>query len=329
MNDDLNKMLRGANRAASNDPRLRVGPRVQGGPPLVGGPKLEIGDVLEDAQSSAGGSATGPSRVVQPHGPLGGGPHIHLSPHAGRQTTSEQPDSPGARDAGNQLEVVGLKKSFHKGDVVIPVLGGVDLSVRRGEFLAVVGQSGSGKSTLLHLLGTLDAPDAGEIHFEQRRIDNLPGAERDALRNRRFGMIFQFYHLLPELSMLENVLAPLMIHHSAWGFFLHRRKHRAAAVELLELVGLGHRLAHRPRELSGGEMQRTAIARALVAGPDLLLADEPTGNLDRDTGRDILDILHRLNREQNLTIVMVTHDQAIADRADRIVRLVDGRVRDA
>ncbi len=224
------------------------------------------------------------------------------------------------------IETVGLKKSFQKGSVTIPVLDSVELGIRRGEFLAIVGQSGSGKSTLLHLLGTLDAPSGGEIHFDGRRIDNLSGWRRDKLRNRHFGMIFQAYHLLPELNTLENVLAPLMIRESVWGYIRRRRKYRAAATELLQTVGLGHRLKHRPSELSGGEMQRAAIARALVAGPDLLLADEPTGNLDHQTGQEILELLSRLNREQNLTIVMVTHDQGIGGIADRVLRLVDGRL---
>ncbi len=226
----------------------------------------------------------------------------------------------------DQLRTIDLYKSYRKGPVEVPVLRGVDMEVRQGEFLAIVGQSGCGKSTLLHLLGTLDAPDQGEIHYDGRRIDNLPAAERDFLRNRRFGMIFQFYHLLPELNTLENVLAPLMIWHSTWSFLARRRKYRAQAKELLEMVGLGHRLKHRPRELSGGEMQRAAIARALVAQPRLLLADEPTGNLDQSTGVEIIRILRDLNLQRNLTIVMVTHDRSIADQADRIVRLVEGRI---
>jgi lipoprotein-releasing system ATP-binding protein len=226
----------------------------------------------------------------------------------------------------DQLHTVDLYKSYHTGTVEVPVLRGVSMSVRQGEFLAIVGQSGSGKSTLLHLLGTLDAPDRGEIHYAGRRIDNLPAKARDGLRNRQFGMIFQFYHLLPELNTLENVLAPLMIRHSVWGYLRHRRQHRDRAHELLEMVGLSHRLKHRPSELSGGEMQRAAIARALVAQPDLLLADEPTGNLDEGTGQEITRILRTLNRQQNLTIVMVTHDRAVADQADRIVRLAGGRI---
>jgi lipoprotein-releasing system ATP-binding protein len=230
------------------------------------------------------------------------------------------------RKSAQWLSAVGVEKSYRKGPVEVPVLTGVTLAVRRGEFLAIVGQSGSGMSTLLHLLATLDAPDKGKIYFDGRRIDDLPGADRDLLRNRRFGMIFQFYHLLPELTTLENVLAPLMIAEGVWGFLRRRRKYRSAATELLDVVGLGHRLKHKPRELSGGEMQRAAIARALVAQPDLLLADEPTGNLDQATGQEIIKILRALNQQQNLTIVMVTHDRAIADQADRIVRLVGGRI---
>ncbi|HEX3659413.1 MAG TPA: ABC transporter ATP-binding protein [Pirellulales bacterium] len=225
-----------------------------------------------------------------------------------------------------RLQAVGLEKHYRKAQVEIPVLRGVDLSVASGEFLAIIGQSGSGKSTLLHLLGTLDAPDAGEVHFDGRRIDNLPSAKRDALRNKQFGMIFQFYHLLPELSALENVLSPLMIAEGVLGYRRRRAAHTAKATELLHLAGLSHRLKHKPRELSGGEMQRAAIARALIAEPDVLLADEPTGNLDRSTGQEIMRLLRTLNAQRHLTIVMVTHDLAIAEQADRIVRLVEGRV---
>jgi lipoprotein-releasing system ATP-binding protein len=284
-----------------------------------------------------------------------GGPHFALSPNSSdpaddlpsadneadamdsdyTEAPFQDDDPVESPDAGDclpapsgeyQLEAVGLAKSYRKASVEIPVLKGVDLAVRRGEFLAIVGQSGSGKSTLLHLLGTLDSPDEGSVFFEGRRIDNLPAAGRDLLRNRRFGMIFQFYHLLPELTTLENVLAPLMIGKSVLGFLRNRTIYRSTAEQLLELVGLSHRLKHTPRELSGGEMQRAAIARALVAAPDLLLADEPTGNLDQSTGQEILELLCSLKQRDNLTIVMVTHDQAIAQRADRIVRLVDGRI---
>ncbi|HEY5313996.1 MAG TPA: ABC transporter ATP-binding protein [Pirellulales bacterium] len=230
------------------------------------------------------------------------------------------------RSATARLQALALEKRYRKAQVEIPVLRGVDLSVASGEFLAIIGQSGSGKSTLLHLLGTLDAPDAGEVHFDGRRIDNLPAAKRDALRNKQFGMIFQFYHLLPELSALENVLSPLMIAEGLLGYRRRRAAHTAKATELLHLAGLSHRLKHKPRELSGGEMQRAAIARALIAEPDVLLADEPTGNLDRGTGQEIMRLLRALNAQRSLTIVMVTHDLAIAEQADRIVRLVEGRV---
>ena len=250
-----------------------------------------------------------------------------LDEDADEMLTAQETDDPVAQSNGDaELVAIDLHKKYRKGPVEVPVLRGLGLNVRRGEFLAIVGQSGSGKSTLLHLLGTLDVPDTGEIHFQGRRIDNLSSAGRDALRNRQFGMIFQFYHLLPELTTLENVLAPLMITHSTLGFFRRRRQYRAAAVELLEMVGLGHRLKHLPRELSGGEMQRAAIARSLIARPSLLLADEPTGNLDQETGQEIIRILRNLNERQSLTIVMVTHDQAIADQADRIIRLADGRI---
>jgi lipoprotein-releasing system ATP-binding protein len=251
---------------------------------------------------------------------------------AASDRTSDEPDSGSCRRSAigaphsPLLSARGLVKSYRKGKVVIPVLKGVDLSVADGGFVAIVGQSGCGKSTLLHLLGTLDAPDAGDVCFEGRRIDNLPSRQRDIVRNQHVGMIFQFYHLLPELSTLENVLAPVMIRYGVWSYWRHKRQHTERAQTLLDLVGLGHRLTHTPRELSGGEMQRAAIARALIAQPKLLLADEPTGNLDQKTGAEILALLRKLNREQGLTIVMVTHDQAIARQAHTIVRLVEGRV---
>ena len=224
------------------------------------------------------------------------------------------------------LSATGIVKTYSKGSHLVPVLRGVNLSVGVGEFVAIIGQSGSGKSTLLHLLGTLDQPDAGEIHFEGHRIDHLPAASRDILRNRHIGLIFQFYHLLPELTALENVLAPMMIRHGVWSYWWKQREYRRRAEELLNLVGLSHRLTHKPRELSGGEMQRTAIARALMSQPQLLLADEPTGNLDRATGEGILTLLRRLNTDHGLSIVMVTHDPRIAAGAHRTIELVEGRV---
>jgi lipoprotein-releasing system ATP-binding protein len=222
------------------------------------------------------------------------------------------------------LSARGVKKSYYKAGVAMPVLRGVDLNVQAGELLAIVGQSGCGKSTLLHVLATLDAPDFGEISFEGNRIDRLPATGRDILRNHHFGMIFQFYHLLPEMTALENVMAPLMIGYGVLGYLRRRRDFRRRAEELLTRVGLAHRLRHKPRELSGGEMQRAAIARALITRPKLLFADEPTGNLDKETGRQVMSLLRRLNRDEGVTIVMVTHDEQIAASADRVVRLMDG-----
>ncbi len=226
------------------------------------------------------------------------------------------------------LSARGITKSYRKAQVEIPVLRGVDLDVRLGEFLSIIGQSGSGKSTLLHICATLDHADTGEIHFAGQRIDHWPRSRRDTLRNKRFGMIFQFYHLLPELTALENVLSPWMIGQGVFEYSRKRKAHQKRAVELLTRVGLAHRLKHKPRELSGGEMQRVAIARALAAEPEVLFADEPTGNLDTTSGEEILAILRTLNAENNLTIVMVTHDRGIAAGADRTVRLAQGRVED-
>lgn len=228
--------------------------------------------------------------------------------------------------ANPMLTATGLAKAYRKHQSSVPVLKGVDFSAERGKVTAIIGQSGSGKSTLLHLLGTLDRPDEGEIAFDGQRIDCLPSRQRDQFRNNQLGMIFQFYHLLPELTLLENVLAPAMIGNGILSYWRNRRQIVERAKHLIELVGLSHRMKHRPRELSGGEMQRTAIARALVTNPSLLLADEPTGNLDQETGRTILQLLRVLNREHGLTIVMVTHDESIAQQCDSIVRLKDGRV---
>ena len=224
------------------------------------------------------------------------------------------------------LATIGLEKRYTKGKTPVPVLRGVDLEVERGELVAVVGASGSGKSTLLHVLGLLDAPDEGRVLLDGQRIDDRPDRQRDALRNRTFGFIFQFYHLLPELSALENVLMPLMIRHGLWSYVAQKRRLERAATALLERVGLGHRLSHLPSELSGGEMQRAAIARALAGGPELVLADEPTGNLDAASGQGVLELLRDLNRERGLTMMMVTHDIQIAQQADRIVRLAEGRI---
>jgi lipoprotein-releasing system ATP-binding protein len=219
-----------------------------------------------------------------------------------------------------------VKKSYRRSKTVVPVLKGVDFSAERGKITAIVGQSGSGKSTLLHLLGTLDRPDSGEIEFDGQRTDNLPARQRDAFRNKQLGMIFQFYHLLPELTLLENIIAPAMIGQGIVSYFRNRTSIIKRAKELTDMVGLSHRLHHKPCELSGGEMQRTAIARALVTSPSLLLADEPTGNLDQESGATILQLMRSLNRDTGLTIVMVTHDENIAAQCDALVRLKGGKL---
>ncbi len=219
-----------------------------------------------------------------------------------------------------------LTKSYRRNADAVKVLQGLNLAVAEGEFLSIVGASGSGKSTLLHLIGTLDAPDSGAIHLDGRRIDTLRGRDRDELRNKTFGFIFQFYHLLPELTALDNVLMPAYIAHSTLGWWKSRREWRRRAEELLHRVGLGHRAKHKPREMSGGEMQRAAVARALLSRPRVLLADEPTGNLDTDTGGEIVRLLRELNRDDGVTVVMVTHNLEIAAVTDRVVRMTHGQV---
>ncbi len=231
--------------------------------------------------------------------------------------------------SGPMMTAVQLYKTYQRDAVKVPVLQGVNLEVYRSEFLCVIGASGSGKSTLLHLLGTIDQPGKGEITLDGERIDNLPSERRDRLRNRTFGYVFQFYHLLPELNTLENVLVPTMISNSLFGWIRAKHQIRRRAQELIERVGLGHRWKHKPRELSGGEMQRAAIARALINRPRVLLADEPTGNLDVTTGHEIMTLLRDLNENFGLTIVMVTHNLDLVADTDRVVRLVAGQVESA
>ena len=193
------------------------------------------------------------------------------------------------------LRAAAVFKSYQKDRVEVPVLRGIDLDIYAGEVTALVGRSGSGKSTLMHLMATLDQPDQGEIHFRGERIDNASRKFRDAYRNRDIGIIFQFYHLLPELTAVENVLASAMIGQSTLKYFFNRKEARRHAEAMLDRVGLLHRATHRPSEMSGGEMQRAAIARALMTKPSVLLADEPTGNLDTETGQEILKLLRGLN----------------------------------
>ena len=223
------------------------------------------------------------------------------------------------------LQAQNVHKSYALGRTNIHVLKGVSITLQAGEFVAIMGSSGSGKSTLLHILGALDIPDTGNVSFEGRDLFQGSGAARDKLRNATFGFVFQFYHLLPELNVLENTLLPGMVGSSTLGWFSKRDGCRERAAAMLEQFGLGARLRHRPNELSGGERQRVAIARALANNPRVLLADEPTGNLDAANGREIIDVLKRLNAEGQ-TIVMVTHDPDVAASADRIVHLTDGRI---
>ncbi|GJM26723.1 MAG: lipoprotein-releasing system ATP-binding protein LolD [Phycisphaerae bacterium] len=218
-----------------------------------------------------------------------------------------------------------LHKSYSLGKTKVSVLRGVNLEVREGEMLAITGSSGCGKSTLLHILGALDAPDQGTVSFDGEDLFAAGTWRRDAVRNRDVGFVFQFYHLLPEFNVLENVLMPRMVGTSTWNWLSSRKEAKAKAVEILETVGLKDRHKHRPKELSGGERQRVAIARAIMNEPRFLLADEPTGNLDAKMGKGIMECLRGLNKNGQ-TIVLVTHDPQIAAQADRQVRLVDGRI---
>lgn len=225
------------------------------------------------------------------------------------------------------LQAKNIHKSYRMGVVDVPVLKGVNLDVRAGEVLAVVGASGSGKSTLLHILGALDTPDRGKVIFANQNVFSVREQRRDQLRNRSFGFVFQFYHLLGELTVLENVLMPQLVGASVVDWLSRADRSERDGMQLLDRLGLTHRAHHLPSQLSGGERQRAAIARAVINRPAILYADEPTGNLDATTGKQILDVLKDLNRDGQ-TIVIVTHDAEIAKAAHRTVRLHDGTIFD-
>jgi lipoprotein-releasing system ATP-binding protein len=255
------------------------------------------------------------------------------------------------------IRLANIHKTYQMGNAVIPVLRGVNISLEEGEFVAIMGQSGSGKSTLLHIAGALDRPDrfapaemregavmpysalgekirdapvqaGGEVYFRNRPVSEMGLFARHELRNKQIGFVFQFYHLLPELNVLENVLLPAMVEAPFYMAFAGVKPRKDRALQLIESFNLAHRIHHRPAQLSGGERQRAAIARALINEPAVLLADEPTGNLDAKTGRTILDVLVKLHKEQNQTMLLVTHDPNVAALADRTVHLVEGRIRD-
>jgi putative ABC transport system ATP-binding protein len=217
------------------------------------------------------------------------------------------------------IQVENILRHLPKGGRVLHILNGISFSVEAGCWLALTGPSGSGKSTLLGILAGIDRPSSGRVVIEGREISALPERQLARLRNEKIGVVFQAFHLIATMTALENVEAPLYIHPQRW----HARK---LAARMLEQVGLGERLNHFPHQLSGGEQQRVAIARALVCGPDILLADEPTGNLDTTTSRQVLDLIHQLRNQLGLTVIMVTHDPATAARADRRLHIVDGRL---
>ncbi|MCX8022187.1 MAG: ABC transporter ATP-binding protein [Syntrophorhabdaceae bacterium] len=218
------------------------------------------------------------------------------------------------------LSAKGIKKSFNRNRTEIPILKGIDLDISENDFITIMGPSGAGKSTFLHILGTLDRPSEGEIYYKGRNIWDFPENEMCMFRNEKLGFVFQFYHLLQDFTVIENIMVPMLIKR------LPSKEAEKRASQYLEIIGLTHRRDHKPGELSGGEQQRVAIARALVNEPEIILADEPTGNLDRKTGKEVLDYLLKVNREVSSTLIMVTHDPEIASLGKRRFKMMDGEL---
>lgn len=219
------------------------------------------------------------------------------------------------------IKAKAVTKSFTTAAGHLDVLKEVDLSIDAGEFISIIGASGAGKSTLLHILGTLDRPTSGQLHISGLEISAMTETELTEFRNRSIGFVFQFHHLLPEFTAIENAMMPLLISGTT------RSEAAQKATGLLERLGLGHRLQHRPGELSGGEQQRVAVARALVMNPKIVLADEPTGNLDTSTGDELFELLHSINQESGTTFVMVTHNEALSAQCDRVIVMADGTIK--
>ncbi len=228
------------------------------------------------------------------------------------------------RNDNRLLQAIDLFKEYVNGERTVPVLQGINLTVEKGEIVAIVGASGAGKSTLLHILGILDSPTSGSVLYKGADLTKLSAKRRASMRNRFFGFVFQFYHLLPDFTALENVLLPGLIGAGFSNWKEANKSYEGRAISLLERVGLGNRSTHKPPQLSGGERQRVAIVRALINNPELLLCDEPTGNLDTKTGHEIRELIWDLNKTSNQTVVIVTHDEEIAKYAGRLIRIVDG-----
>lgn len=228
----------------------------------------------------------------------------------------------------NIIRIENLTKQFKSGDEYITVLKGITFDIKKGEVFSIVGPSGAGKSTLLHILGLLDKPTSGKVFFKEKDISTISPAESARLRNSTFSFVFQFYHLIPELTVLENTLLPFMINHSAFSWLINKGTLRKKAMSLLERLGLSNRLYHRVNHLSGGESQRVAIARALITDPEVIFCDEPTGNLDQANSREIQNLIWEMNKNSGQTFVIVTHDENIAHKATRMTHLIDGNLRE-